>query len=256
MAAGRNQYSQRRSGSLVNVSIEVGFAADLARLASGERRRADGAILTAHNAMARRAQLEIRQALVEKLQQRGRDQRRSEYLLEAIMEEDNRRVNLRGWTVGYLGENSKVALYYRNLEIGTDVFVGRAIEGSFQDSGGRLMPATSDREAQIDPRFLQFSSQDKHGNQTFTTGRDGEQVERHPHTIFIQHAIAPYRYFETGLSEFEAIGVAGILEFYIEAFGSESAFYERLFRRLPQLQGLSSGSRNATIASLISTRST
>ena len=121
-------------------------------------------------------------------------------------------------------ESSKAAPYYRNLETGTRIFVGRELRGFFQSASGSASPPSADRFRR-DPRLIQtnkFFAGTKGsreelkkqaargdfspGKQTYGRTRrrlpepklDSQGRARGGFKIIIKNPIPAYRYFELG----------------------------------------------------------
>lgn len=104
----------------------------------------------ANSALAQEAIDDITFVLESRIKAGGRPQRSTQALIHALRAEENRDFNAQGFTVGieaYL-DSTPAGPYYRNLEYGSNVFVGRVIEGFFQSPGGAtLSPIQGARDA-------------------------------------------------------------------------------------------------------------
>lgn len=222
---GQNQFSPRKTGSLVSVQFDSVQMGAIARRVAGMAARADKPILQAHRDIAYELQSAIAIELQNAVRRRGRAQRKkneNERLAAAILSPRNRRVNVDGYTVGYLDDIPSVRPYWRGLEVGSTRHVGRFLRGSFQNAAGQLVPPVKGRGVGRDPRFLQFRAQ------SFATFREavdarmaaGEplraglerRVAGHPSNralgVRIKHPIVGYHYFERGIRAHLAAGWA------------------------------------------------
>lgn len=150
-----NQYSDRPDGSLVNLKFNFAGLRRMAVQRIGQMKRADTPILETHHYFGQYVQDYIADELKRAIKAHGRAQRGDRALLAAIVDPRNRHVNLDGFTVGYLDEAwaGEVRKYWRGVEAGTAVHVGRFLRGSFLSAGGHLVRPI---EGGKDPRFLQF----------------------------------------------------------------------------------------------------
>lgn len=154
---GQNQFSPRRRGSVVSVSVESAQMGAMARRVAGMSARADKPIMAAYHDIAYELQDAIATSLTNSVSGRKRVQRKKpapNRLASAIRSPRNRRVNVDGFTVGYLDEIAAVRPYWRGLEVGSSRHVGRFLRGSFQNAAGKLV--APQKEGGRDPRFLQF----------------------------------------------------------------------------------------------------
>lgn len=223
----------RQAQGGVYINWDLAAIQKLAKEASAAEPNALNAIREAHDSLAMLLQRGIAAELQASIKQRGRDQRETQLLLGAIMDERTRVVNVTGFTVGNLDQFAIVRDYYENLDVGTDVFEGRRIYGMFQSSGGHLVDARSlegGREEQVDPRFIQFRSARSASRKSRKRGRHIRSLP----FITIQHPIEGYEYFEKGAKRFRKGGTAIILAAYKEAFKQNGMdFMERWTNRWP-----------------------
>lgn len=180
---------------------------------------------------------DIVEALEAKIASNRRPQKETKNLLEALKAPENIDFNAQGFTVGidtYL-ESTPAGKYFRNLEFGSSVFVGRVIEGFFSDGGGRrLKPEDGAKNAL---KLVQVGSFTNPGdtkagrfkeaapisvnpsrsartegtfavNNTAADRRLLERGHRGPsHAIVIKNPIPSYFYFRDGVEAFKAKAV-------------------------------------------------
>ena len=93
----------------------------------------------ANEFLAEQAVEDIVEVLQERIRETGRPQRETEYLVNALKDPRNIDFDAKGFTVGMddFLQQSKAGRYFRNLEYGSRVFVGRVIEGFFAGPSGR-----------------------------------------------------------------------------------------------------------------------
>lgn len=179
----------------------------------------------AHERMAKEVNKAQQEVLLERIARRGREQKGSEALVSALVEDGNRELIGTSGTGGFVAgvdkflNSSQAAPYWRNLEQGTHIFVGRRMYGFFR-SGGSWSPPTNQRRMQTDLRLVYGRDARGNPNNTWVT---------------IQNPIQPYRYLEGGGARFRDAHRAG-------------AIYEQeltSFRRLLQFQTQTGRSRRA-----------
>lgn len=167
--------------------------------------RVKGAAKEANTELAKLLQEDIALVLEGKVAARGRQQRRKNperRLAAAIRSQQNRQVNQLGYTVGYLDKVAAVRPYYRNLEVGTSVHVGRFLSGVFRNASGSAAPTGSTAATFIQTRPFRYEK-------PYFPG------------VRITQEIIGYRYFEGGQRNFIARGGTQHLAnaAYIAAFG-------------------------------------
>lgn len=93
----------------------------------------------ANERLAKQVAEDIVEVLEERIRETGRPQKTTQALVEALLDPRNRSSDATGFTVGIDSflEESKAGRYFRNLEYGSNVFVGRIIEGFFAGANGR-----------------------------------------------------------------------------------------------------------------------
>lgn len=218
---GQNQYSPRARGGTVSVSFDSAVMAAYARRVAGMSARADKPILAAHHNLANELQSSIAVSLSDAVSRRGRAQRKkpeTARLEHALMSPRNRRVNVSGYTVGYLDAIAEVRPYWRGLELGSSRHVGRFLRGSFMNAAGKLV---APRTGGTDPRFLQFRAATfatfaEAVSATQASGGDGNGrgLERRVGAssgsralgVRIKNPIVGYHYFAVGTRRFVAQG--------------------------------------------------
>ena len=124
-----------------------------------------GEMKTGFGKMAVQAQLDIVQILKLEITSTGRPQRKTQYLITAMESSENRAVSFDGFVIGTKAalDHGPVASYYRNLEEGTSIFVGRELTGFFlapagQPTNGKkksLLSGPSNDRRRRDVRLIQ-----------------------------------------------------------------------------------------------------
>lgn len=217
----------------------------------------------ANAVLAEEAIFDIVYILEERIRQHGRPQKESQNLIEALKDPRNRASDANGFWVGndeFL-QDSKAGRYFRNLEYGSSVFVGRIIEGFFAGANGRPMEPgqgraiagsrdalrlvqTGNFKNPADTAAGRFKGPDPYGNPSRSSRTEGEfpvsgggGAERHVESranhrgpsrpIVIRNPIPHYDYFRDGIRAFRrrAEGPGGLIaEEYRRA---AAAFIER-----------------------------
>ena len=207
-----NQHTPRAAGGLIHVKFDSKAQVDFSNKVAGEARRIQVASRAANLALAKALQSDIAFSLTGSVLGRGRNQRvkpEDARLVQAIKSERNRRVSVHGYTVGYLDDIKAVAPYYRGLETGTSVHVGRYLSGVFSSGVGLRTGLTR-------------SGKNK------GTGRDARFIQTRPFRrespyfpgILIKNPIKGYHYFLRGETKFvQRGGTKGLaLRYYQAAF--------------------------------------
>jgi hypothetical protein len=188
--------------------------------------------------------------LEDRIREMGRPQKSSEHLINALLDERNRASDANGFWVGndeFL-QDSAAGRYFRNLEYGSTVFVGRIIEGFFAGANGRpiepgqgravagakdalRLVQTGNFKNQAETRAGRFKGPDPYGNPSRSSRTEGEfpvagggGVERHieggganhrgpSRPILIRNPIPAYYYFRDGIAVFRrrAQGPGGLI---------------------------------------------
>lgn len=123
-------------------------------------RRAEGTFTSAqhlgkraHAIMAENAAKLISKRLADQIAKTGRQQRgsASNSLVSLLKHRDNRDATNSGFVVGVKGflESSQAAPYFRNLEEGTSIFVGRELQGFFRSAEGRTYGPSRTRRSDV-----------------------------------------------------------------------------------------------------------
>lgn len=216
---GQNQFSPRAKSGTLSVSFDSARMGARARRVAGMAARADRPIRAAHVRLAEELQEYISYELEQSVRRHGRAQRKksqTDRLSTAIRSPRNRRVNVDGYTVGYLDTIAAVRPYWRGLEVGSTRHVGRFLRGSFQNAAGNLV---TPRQGGKDPRFLQFraktfdtlrqaiAAQQASGGSVRGIGRRvGASSDQRAKGILIKNPIVGYHYIERGTRFFISDG--------------------------------------------------
>lgn len=225
---GINQFSPRdapQSGRFrpVYLKFNVGKLSRTMVDRAENLRRTDTAIIAANKYLAEDVQYAIAEVLRKRVKETARAQRDDQpdpaegRLYKAIMSERNRDVKLDGYTVGYLDRFPEIDPYYRGLEYGSDVFLGRFLRGSFKNAAGQFVRPI---EGGKDPKFVQFQPHVKAGHPSLNGGHDVD-VKLFP-GVLIRNAIKPYHYFQEGVASTRQQGFFGreAIDVYITFFYS------------------------------------
>lgn len=211
------------AGGLLRLFVDVADILELANRGHGDMAKVGRATAAAHEDLAKILQGYIAKELEDRIEAHGRVQSRANLLIKKIGDPQNRRVRPEGFSVGFLDEqwSGEVRKYYRGLEIGTSVHVGRFLRGGF------LSAATGDlvgpEEGGKDGRFIQFKNPKGPllSDQTFVSreGNGGRRGKRVP-VVRIKNRIKPYHYTRTGFQNFENAGYLGdrAMGIYNDAF--------------------------------------
>jgi hypothetical protein len=150
-------------------------------------------------------------ALQDRVRERDRPQERGNHLVEAIVASDNRQVRGDGFIVGQGLAEGSAQRYFRLIDQGTDIFVGRTLLGFFLDEGGRRLPPRPDAHDAAKLVQLtqggglrntkgQFRSRAlKSDESAHEGGRNGE-LPRGVFLITINKPIQPYDYIQVGFN--------------------------------------------------------
>lgn len=214
--SGQNQFSPRLLGSPVHVTFDSAQMGAMARRVAGMAARADKPIIKAHSDIANELQGYIAGALgvaVGRRHGRGmRAQRKkpeNQRLVNAIMSPRNRRVNVDGFTVGYLDNIAAVRPYWRGLEVGTRKHIGNFVPGIFI-RGGKAQPLTPDGRdlVMVGPsarRIARSSYQEVRTAYKAAAAEKGRKRIPKVGISFgfrIKNPIIGYHYFDTGIRSF------------------------------------------------------
>lgn len=163
-------------------------------------------LIAAHREMAEKAQGLMVDNLRESIAQRGREQRGTDLLLKALASPENIDYNIDGFvvTTSYL-DRSPVRTYWRGLEEGTSVHVGRLITGYFSDASlaGRYAPAEGGKDARMiqlrrTPGVIRAVKENE------TAG--SSQFGKGPWQFRIRHKIQGYQYLAKGARAYAESG--------------------------------------------------
>jgi hypothetical protein len=174
-------------------------------------------IREAHHQMAIQASKMIGAELQKRISATGRVQRRAGggILVDLLM--SGRVVDASSDTFvvgGRLLDQSPARSYYRNLETGTRIFVGREFGGAFKSLSGRFYGPSADR-FRADPRLIQFGATFSNSQSTIKVGshgttrggvdvghgkktESGRVLNRRGFRIVIRNPIPAYHYFLVG----------------------------------------------------------
>lgn len=195
-------------GTVTLQEFRAGDLAKVARNALGQFTSYQHLMLSANTDLAKAAARLAQGALQEKVSATGRPQRATQYLLSALMVEGiGWKANADGFQMGiYEGLNKDVRVrgYWRGLEEGSSVHVGRELRGWFVGRNGERYGPSSDRY-RMDPRMPQTSK---------------------GALILIKNPIPAYGYLETGAARFRA-----------QRDQIVTPIYDRWLRQLPGYQG-------------------
>ncbi len=223
--------------------VSASFTADemvkLTNRVRGELKASEKATVLAHVLLAQQLQYEMYKVLNDKVIARGRAQRdkaRGSRLSDALVSQETRKVDKKGWTVGYLDQNPAVRPYYRNLEEGTRVHVGRFLSGVFRDATGR--PAGQpfpDRKGYSGPRagspFRQRKGPKRGGSRgqriihmgaetdaTFIQTKPYRREKAYWPGVRIKRPIIGYQYIQGGTDNFRRKQDRLMEQAYVSAF--------------------------------------
>lgn len=135
---------------------------NFARLVEGINRSALGRFLDGggelitdvHRKMAVDASEAVADVLRQRVSRTGREQKGTDSLFESILDPRYQTANRDGFVLGGKAfEQSPARLYFRNLERGSDVFLGREIGGFFVGASGGISAPGKDR---TDLRLIQL----------------------------------------------------------------------------------------------------
>jgi hypothetical protein len=195
----------------LNLSLDIGVQfgtqvlEERARDAQGRFTSAQNAARLQNERMAEELANYMVKALDEAVAQRGRPQRGTELLARAILDPENRDANIDGFVVGtdYL-DRSPAKSYWRGVEEGSAVHVGRLIYGWFADSvpsspGERFAPM----EGRVDRRLIQVS-RENYPQHFGPVGKGGAAHSAGPFFFRIKNPIPAYQFMEKGRKEWLA----------------------------------------------------
>lgn len=226
---GKGGLSRSIAGGTAAYTADLKGAVTTARNLQGRYQSMQRQVQAAHDEMAYHAQNVIANYLEKRIRRHGRPQsdRKKPQLVQLLRAKEARKANIDGFVInpdGYL-ESTTAAPYYRNLEEGTDVFVGRELSGYFRSLEGRAYPARSDRLRQ-DPRLFQtgkfyagrkaakegLAAQKAAGEYRPGAQKYGRASKKPKHegrvqfSIIIRNRIEGYQYFRLGGVEYITSG--------------------------------------------------
>jgi hypothetical protein len=116
-------------------------------------------IIDAHKEMAESAAKAVIKALKESIARTERVQRGTDYLIKALEDPEGYVATRDGFVIGgdFL-EHSAAKAYFRNLEVGTRIFVGRELRGGFLSGEGGSFSGPDSSRIGLDPRLPQTGS--------------------------------------------------------------------------------------------------
>lgn len=195
-----------------------------ARNALGQFTSMQVEIKIAHRKMAEQVQQDVVEAFEQSLLQVERVQKRQRYLHKALASPKAVKYNLDGFVylpAGYL-DRSAARRYWRLIEDGTSIFVGRELRGFFRSLEGKTSSPSASRQG-ADPYMPQMKK--KPSKKKIAAAKSGKFVKGIGHPITIRNPILAHNYIEHGVAAFEASGF--IEETYNEAF-SRFAGYKKV----------------------------
>lgn len=210
-------------------------------------------VKAAHTEMAQALQDLQVEELRTRIEDTGRPQRDSEYLIQAIAAEGNREVSIDGFVVGIESflDSSHAAPYWRHIEEGYSGFVGRTVYGFFRSPEGVASGPSRDRYRR-DLEMIQTSAPVyKQGGKTHVSktsvrsdvgsndslGRGGGGAGSVVSKITISHPIPAYEFMATGIKQWQASGI-------------EVQAYKRALREFSDLINWSGGTNVGSRSSL------
>lgn len=214
-----------------------GAGARLARDQKGRYANLSTQAKYAHELMARDAAKSIQQELRDRVADNGREQNvgrgRNSHLIRAINQPKNRVASADGFAVmlyDYMN-SSKAAPYWRNLESGSRVHVGRELRGFFLSRSGKAFPPLRNEKFHTHGRLIQTNkifARTKESKANIVK-RDGSFDLRFGITkkplkdpdgtgfkIIIRRPIPAYHYISQGAAEF--IEATAFDRYYQQAF--------------------------------------
>lgn len=171
-------------------------------------------LVAAHREMAERAQSYMVEELVAAISRRGREQRESTQdgaLIRAMKSPENIDYNIDRFVVvtSYL-DRSAARTYWRGLEEGSKVHVGRLITGFFSDASlsTRSGPSESRNEARMIqlPRTRGVLRAVKESQREPTASRPNPYHDKGPWQFRIRNPIPAYQYMHKGAERYLASG--------------------------------------------------
>lgn len=193
----------------------------LARDLQGKYAKMQHQAEVAHARMARDAAIYIQDELRGRIRDTGRQQNvgkgRNSHLIRALSSPKNRIATKDGFAV-VLDEfmnSSKAAPYWRNLEYGSRVHVGREMSGFFLSRSGRVFPPLSNERFHRHGRLIQTGATFGGTKENFTStikvgknegGKGTINNRGGGFRIVIKNPIPAYEYASQGAANFLAAG--------------------------------------------------
>lgn len=221
-------------GGTAFAQLDMRGLQQLGRDMAGRIGKAPTQVRVAHRQMGLAAGQTIANYLEVQIRRTGRTQRPNDTLVQLLRSPNAVDASIDGWVVGRAGffENSPAAPYYRNLETGTRIHVGRELRGFFLSASGKASPPSGERYRR-DPRLIQVNKffagtkgsreelkkqsergDFRPGQQTFGRTKrrlpepqlDEQGRAKGGFKIIIRRPIPAYKYFEVGGARFMRSG--------------------------------------------------
>lgn len=168
-------------------------------------------LVQAHREMAEHVQVEMVKALRQAIESgpRAAEQRQTQWLEKALANPENIGFNIDGFVVNtsYL-DKSPVRGYWRGLEEGTEVHVGRLITGFFADRTLSTRYAPAGGGDMYNARMIQLRPTPG-VNYAVSRTRSGRTTNPSEHGIWrfhIRHPIEPRHYMRRGIETYQKSG--------------------------------------------------
>lgn len=183
-------------------------------------------VRVAHEAMALGLARSQAEALREAVGATGRPQRATRYLERALVSEGNWRATADGFAVGIEAflRSTRAAPYYRNLEEGSEVHVGRVLHGLFLTPGGRLEGPVAGSKSAVQAIVTRTVFGSEPDNRQTSIGTARPRGAR----FVIQRPIPAYHFMRNGTERYLASGA--IRDEYRKAFQAAGFDFDRQFR--------------------------
>lgn len=193
--------------ALVRITFQIDSFLGKVLHEKGVVTRAGLAAQNANREIAEDIQKRQLQNLIRSVEETGRPQRPTMYLVRALEDPSWISYNPGGFTVGTESAmtETRINAYWRGLEFGSERFMGREVTGYFRDVEGGKHPAMADRY-RADPRLIQL-------------GRGGSKHGRFPFLIHIHNPIPRYEFLKRGAEGFTPEVVAEVYQRWFGTLG-------------------------------------